>query len=228
MSERIRMPDSLRDAVSADLSPVRPLPAPWIRVLWAVPLAMLIAAAAIGYFGTRPDFEGLDDLMTWVPVLMQVALGLAVLTLALHETVPGLKIARPLVYGVCLAALAVHLAANLILWLRDPMGYSDFLSAFWGCLRYEFLLGVPLLALITYLSAKALPVRPSVVGTLAGIGAGVISDASWRMICYVSAPTHFLTAHLGAILVLGATGYLVGSVIERRLEARRRRSHAGA
>lgn len=228
MSDRIRLPDSLRDAVAADLYPVQPLPAPWVRVLWAVPLALLIAAAAIGYFGARPDFEGLDDLLTWVPVVMQVALGLAVLTLALHETVPGLKIARPLVYGVCLSALAVHLAANLILWLRDPMGYGDFLSAFWGCLRYEFLLGVPVLALITYLSAKALPVRPSVVGALAGIGAGVISDASWRMICYVSVPTHFLTAHLGAVVMLGATGYLIGLWIERRMGARRERSRGGA
>jgi len=228
MKDRIRLPDSLRDAVAADLYPVRPLPAPWVRVLWAVPLAMLIAAAAIGYFGTRPDFQGLNDLMTWVPMVMQVALGLAVLTLALHETVPGLKIARPLVYGVCLAALAVHLAANLILWLRDPMGYSDFLSAFWGCLRYEFLLGVPLLALITYLSAKALPVRPSVVGALGGIGAGVISDASWRMICYVSVPAHFLTAHLGAIVVLGTSGYFIGLLIERRMGAGGRRSRSRA
>jgi len=216
MSDRIPLPDSLRDAVASDLRPVRPLPAPWLRVLWAVPLAVLIAAAAIGYFGTRPDFEGLGDLLTWVPVLMQVALGLAVLTLALHETVPGMKIARPVVFGVCLAALAVHLAANIVLWLRDPMGYGDFLTSLWGCLQYEFILGVPFLALVTYLAAKAFPVRPSVVGALAGVGAGVISDASWRMICYVSVPAHFLTAHLGGIVVLGAIGYLLGAWFERR------------
>lgn len=216
MSDHVPLPDSLRRAVAADLQPVRPLPAPWLRVLWAVPLGIAIAAVTLLYFGTRPDFEGLGDLLTWVPVLLQAALGLAVLTLALHETVPGLKLARPVVFAVCVAALAVHLAANVILWLRDPMGYGDFLHSFVLCVRYEFLIGVPFLALITYLAAKALPVRPSVVGALAGIGAGVISDASWRMICYVSVPAHFLTAHLGGIVVLGGTGYLLGWLFERR------------
>jgi hypothetical protein len=216
MSERVSMPESLRDAVAADLEPVRPLPAPWLRVLWAVPLAVLLAATTLLYFGLRPDFEGLNDLLTWVPVLLQAALGLAVLTLALHETVPGTRIARPVVYGVCVGALAVHLAANIILWLRDPMGYGDFLSSFWACFRYELMLGVPFLALITYLAAKALPVRPSVIGALAGVGAGIVADASWRMICYVSVPAHFLTAHLGGMVALGLIGYLLGLFIELR------------
>jgi hypothetical protein len=216
MSDRVSLPESLRQAVAADLKPVRPLPAPWVRVLWAVPLAAVIVAAALIYFGTRPDFDGVGDTLTWVPVVMQVALGLAVLALALHETVPGLKVARPVVLAVCIGALAMHLAANVVLWLRDPMGYGDFLTSFWACLRYEFLLGVPFLALITYLAAKALPVRPSVIGALAGIGAGVISDASWRMVCYVSVPSHFLTAHLGGIVVLGISGYLLGLWIEGR------------
>lgn len=215
MSDRVSLPESLRRTVAGDLRPVRPLPAPWLRVLWAVPLAIGIAAFTLLYFGTRPDFAGLADLLTWVPVLLQVALGLAVLMLALHETVPGLKLARPVVFGVCLAALAVHLAANIILWLRDPMGYGDFIRSFVLCVRYEFLIGVPFLALITYLAAKALPVRPSIVGLLAGIGAGVISDASWRMVCYVSVPAHFLTAHLGGIVVLGGAGYLLGWIFER-------------
>lgn len=216
MSERASMPDSLRRAVAADLEPVRPLSPPWLRVLWAVPLAVAIAASTLVYFGMRPDFEGMNDRLTWVPALMQVALGLAVLMLALHETVPGMRLARPVVFGVCLAALAVHLAANIVLWLRDPMGYGDFLTSFWMCFRYELLLGVPFLALITYLSAKALPVRPSVIGALAGIGAGVISDASWRMICYVSVPSHFLTAHLGGMVALGVIGFLVGLFFETR------------
>jgi len=117
---------------------------------------------------------------------------------------------------VCIGALAVHLAANVLLWLRDPVGYGDFLSSFWGCVRYEFLLGVPFLVLVTYLAAKALPVRPQVIGALAGIGAGMISDASWRMVCYVSVPAHFLTAHLGGIVGLGLTGYLLGLWFESR------------
>lgn len=214
MTERVAMPESLRRAVAADIDRVRPLPSPWLRVLWAVPLAVVIVAAALLYFGTRPDFGGAGDVLTWVPVALQLMLGLAVLALALHEAVPGMRKARPVVVGVCVAALALHLAANIILWLRDPMGYGDFLAAFWGCIRYEAMLGVPFLALVTYLAAKALPVRPSTIGALAGIGAGVIADASWRLVCYVSVPSHFLTAHLGAIVLLGAFGYMFGLFFE--------------
>lgn len=216
MSDRVSMPDSLRRTVEADLEPVRPLSSPWIRVLWAVPLAVAIAATTLLYFGMRPDFAGLNDVLTWAPSAMQVALGVAVLMLALHETVPGMRLARPVVFAVCVAALAVHLAANIVLWLRDPIGYGDFLGSFWHCFRYELLLGVPFLALITYLAAKALPVRASVIGGLAGIGAGVISDASWRMVCFVSVPSHFLTAHLGGIVALGAVGFVVGLWFEIR------------
>ncbi len=216
MGGSMRLPDSLRDAVSADLQPVQPLPAPWLRVLWAVPVAIVLSAGTLIYFGMRPDFEGLSDMMTWVPVVLQVALGMAVLTLALQEAIPGMRAARPIVFCVCIGALALHLAANIILWLRDPMGYGEFLSSFWACFRYEVLLGVPFLVVVTYLSAKALPARPQVIGALAGIGAGVISDASWRMVCYVSVPSHFLTAHLGGIVVLGVIGYLVGVWFEGR------------
>jgi hypothetical protein len=216
MDDRASMPESLRRELAADLKPVTPLAAPWVRVLWSLPLGVVLSGGTLIYFGMRPDFEGLSDLMTWVPVLLQAALGLAVLTLALHETVPGMRIARPVVFAVCTGALAVHLAANIILWLRDPMGYGEFLASFWDCFRYEFLLGVPFLTLVTYLSAKALPARPQVIGALAGMGAGVLSDASWRMVCYVSVPSHFLTAHLGGIVVLGATGYLLGAWFESR------------
>ena len=146
----------------------------------------------------------------------RVELLLAVVTLAVHETVPGMRVARPVVFGVCLGALAIHLATSIILWMRSPIGYDDFLSSFWACFRYEVLLGVPFLALITYLSAKALPVRPTVIGALAGIGGGVVSDASWRMVCYISAPSHFLTAHLGGIVVLGLSGFALGLWFEGR------------
>lgn len=79
MSDHIALPDSLRDAVAAKMAPVRPLPAPWIRVLWAVPIAVALAVGTLAYFRLRPDFQGFEDLLVWVPVLLQAALGFAVL-----------------------------------------------------------------------------------------------------------------------------------------------------
>ncbi len=216
MSERVELPDALRRAVAADIEPVKPLPPPWVRILWAGPLAAVMAAGTLVYFGLQSDLQRADVAMTWLPMVLQITLGLAVLAIALQETVPGMRVAKPVVYGVCLSALALHLAVNIIMWLRDPMGYEDFLLSWWGCIRYEILLGVPFLAIVTYMAGRALPIRPRYVGLLAGFGAGVIADASWRMVCPVSIPTHFLTAHLGGMLILGATGYLFGAFLERR------------
>ncbi len=216
MSERVELPDALRRAVAADIEPVKPLPPPWVRILWAGPLAAVMAAGTLVYFGLQSDLQRAGVAMTWLPMVLQITLGLAVLAIALQETVPGMRVAKPVVYGVCLSALALHLAVNIIMWLRDPMGYEDFLTSWWGCIRYEILLGVPFLAIVTYMAGRALPIRPRYVGLLAGFGAGVIADASWRMVCPVSIPTHFLTAHLGGMLILGATGYLFGAFLERR------------
>lgn len=210
------LPEDLRRVIAADMEPVRPLPAPWKRVLWALPLALLILALPFLYFGLRPGTEELGPLLTWVPVILQVALGLALLTLALREAVPGLGISRGLVFGVCVGALAVHLAVNLLVWFRYPMGYEDLLETWWMCFRYEFLLAVPFLVLITWLAASALPVRPRAIGLLTGAGAGFLADASWRMVCPVSAPLHVITAHGGAIIFLGVLGYLLGWLWERR------------
>jgi len=220
MSENVpTLPDSLRDAVARDMAPVRPLPAPWIRVLWAVPIAAALLLTALLYFGLRSDVEAMGALLSWVPLVLEVAFGLAILTIALHEAVPGMRLPREAVYGVCLGALALHLAVNTAIWLRDPMGYEDFFAAWWMCFRYEFLLGVPFLAVVTWMAARALPVRPAVIGALAGAGGGFIADASWRMVCPVSVPSHFLTSHLGGIVVLGFAGYLVGVWLERRRDA---------
>ncbi len=45
-----------------------------------------------------------------------------------------------------------------------------------------------------------------VAGALAGLGAGLVSDASWRLYCHVSDPGHVLVAHAGAIVALTAIG----------------------
>lgn len=216
MSGRVELPEAPRRAVAADIEPVKPLPLPWVRVLWAAPLAALMAVGTLAYFGLRSDLQGAGVAMSWLPMVLQITLGLAVLAIALQETVPGIRVVKPVVYGVCLSALALHLAVNTIMWLRDPMGYEDFLASWWGCIRYEILLGAPFLAIVTYMAGRALPIRPRYIGLLAGFGGGVIADASWRMVCPVSVPMHFLTAHLGGVLILGATGYLFGALLERR------------
>ena len=215
MSSPPRMPERLRAAVAADLRPVRALPPPSMRALWAVPVIVAVCAAAWLYFGVRRDAGELGLLLAWGPLALQVTLGLALLAMGLHETVPGLRPPRELVVVVVAAALTIHLAANFLIWRRHPLGYGSFFASLWPCLRYEVMLGAPFLIVIALLALRALPMQPRMIGLLAGVGGGVIADASWRLVCPVSVPAHFLTAHLGGVVALGAAGYLLGCLFER-------------
>lgn len=216
-----RLPEELRQAIASDIEPVRPLSPPWKRMLWAVPIAAILFVLPLLYFGVRPDLTHLGPLLSWVPVGVQLMLGLALLAMALREAIPGLGVPRNLVAGLALLALGMHVAVNLLIWLRYPMGYDNFLPTWWNCFQYEFLLGVPFLVVINWLAATALPVRPRTIGLLSGIGAGILADASWRMVCPVSAPSHVFSAHGGPIIILGTLGFLLGWLWERAKAATR-------
>jgi hypothetical protein len=76
------------------------------------------------------------------------------------------------------------------------------------------LLGLPALALAGWLIRRGLTCRPVVAGAFAGLGAGLLADASWRLYCEVSDPQHVLTAHAAGIIVLASLGALAGFVVQ--------------
>jgi hypothetical protein len=43
----------------------------------------------------------------------------------------------------------------------------------------------------------------------------VLSDAGWRLSCWISSPTHILESHALAMLGLTVTGALVAIVVDR-------------
>lgn len=195
---------------------MKPLPPPSSRVLWALPIAALLMAGSVVYFGLRADSSFLGWGLTWASSAFQLALGFSLLGMVLREAVPGMRLPHSVIFAVGSFALILLLAVYVVSWMRSPIEHPDSFATRWVCLRGEFLLGVPLLATITCLAARALPARPSTVGLFAGLGSGVIADASWRLVCPLTAPLHFLTAHLGGILALGSTGFFIGWLCERR------------
>lgn len=209
------IPEALRRRIAADMKPVRPLPPPWVRLLWIVPLVGLLFVVPAAWFGVRNDLEELGPLLSWLPVAVQVLLGMTLLAMALREAIPGFGVSRALIAGFSLLALVLHVGVNVAIYLSYPMGAPAFWSSWWACFHYETLLGVPFLVVVTWLAAGALPVRPRTIGLLSGAGAGVLADASWRLICPVSTPSHFTSAHLGAVLLLACLGFGCGYAWER-------------
>jgi hypothetical protein len=82
------------------------------------------------------------------------------------------------------------------------------------CSTRTILLGLPALALAGWLLRRGLTMRPTVAGALAGLGAGLLADASWRVYCEVSDPLHVLTAHASGIVTLSLIGALAGFLVQ--------------
>jgi hypothetical protein len=210
-----QIPARLRQSIAEEMKPVCPLAAPWKRILWVVPLAILAFFLPMTVLGPRPDLDQLGLLLAWLPVLVQLMLGVGFMAMALHEAVPGRCVSRGAVAGLIVAALALHVSVNGTIWWLYPVPADNTWSLWWLCFRHELILGIPFLVVVTWLAARALPICARTVGLLSGVGGGVMADATWRMVCPVSEPSHVLSSHLGPVVFLGAIGFLLGWAWER-------------
>lgn len=86
------------------------------------------------------------------------------------------------------------------------------------------MLGAPFMVLSTLMIGRAFPTRPAIAGGLCGLSAGVLSDAGWRLSCWISDPAHIIESHGLALLSLAAAGSLLAVICDlprwRRLRAR--------
>jgi len=207
------LPDELRTAILGDLKPVKPLPPPWKRLALVAPIIIAVLVMPFVYNEVRETGD-FGALLSWVPVAVQVFLALGLLVIALREGVPGWRVSTRLIFAMVLAAYSLQILVNLLMFMRTPLsaGPSGVLGTWMSCFRVESLIGIPILVLVAWLVSRALPFRPLLAGFLAGTGAGIAAEASWRMICPNSEPGHVLLGHTGGVLILGLTGFLLGYV----------------
>lgn len=215
-SESELPPNGLRQAITADLAPVRPLRPPWLRSAVLLPLGLLLLVLQPVVLGIRSDAAAIGALRLWAFSLMQCVGGYCLFVAALREAVPGRSLRRA---GSLLAlGLLAVVAVTYFTWQASattvPAGQVGF---FWTvCFTAPFLLGLPILALALVLAWRAYPLRAALVGALCGLGAGLVVDAGWRTFCHVSEPVHVLSAHFAAVLALCAAGAAAGAVLARR------------
>jgi hypothetical protein len=204
-----------RGAILADLSPVRPLPAPLRRALLLLPAGILLLAAQPLIYGVRNDASVLGLYRLWGLSAAQSLLGLLFIAAALREAVPG----RTLPGARMLFALGalVSVAVTFLTWQGSativPPGH---VARYWTiCFTRPVLIGFPVMAIALALAWRAYPLRAALVGAFAGLGAGLMTDAGWRTFCHVSDPVHVLSAHLAAVLALSAAGAAVAALLDR-------------
>jgi hypothetical protein len=209
-------PLHLRRAIASDLAPVRPLASPLRRALALLPLAIVLVLAQPMLLGIRHDAAQLGPTLLWGLSLGQSVLGALLLVAALREAVPGrgLSFSPVLLVSGAVACLAVTYATWSHSMTRVPPGHFTF---FWEvCFAGPIVLGLPVVCVALWMAVRAYPLRPALVGALAGLGVGLLTDAGWRTFCHVSEPRHVLSAHVAAVLVLCGLGTLLGPVLSRR------------
>ena len=177
--------------------------------------------------GERGDAPVLGAWWSWGVSILQLLAGLLIVGLALREAVPGLGLSGRALLAALVGGAVVVVGVTLGTFTVSPTaGPPGTQWPFFGtCLRHSALLGAPAVVVAGWLAARALPLRPWLTGALYGLGAGLMTDAAWRLFCNVSSPGHVLSAHGGAVLALTLLGMAVATGAER---LRGRRPGAGA
>jgi hypothetical protein len=219
-------PPQLRWAIARDLHPVRPLARPWQRALALAPIALVVVIGIPLLLGWRADLAVLGLGWSWGVSLFQFTVGMALIGAGLREAVPGRASSPAMLTIRLLGAVALVVAVSLATNVVSPtvVTSSQRVPYLRACLLVSATAGVPLLAAALLATARAFPLRPGIVGLFCGLGAGLATDAGWRLFCEVSQPSHVLLAHGGAIVAQALEGAAILSLVAWL----RRRRHARA
>ncbi len=206
---------------------MRPLARPWKRSLAVTALGALAALIVTARFGVRPDAPELGAVILWGLSIVQAAYGLVLIVSSLRSAVPGRAFTARTAAVLLAAGILVVLTITYFTWLTHPSHVPAAAGAaavyFRVCLSTPVLVGLPLLALTVFLVFRAYPTRPGVTGALAGLGAGLLADGSWRTYCEVSDPAHVLTTHFASVALLTLAGVVLARLFSRIATATRDR-----
>ena len=208
-------PTRLRDRIARDLAPVAPLRKPWLRAAAALPLGVLLLFAASALYGLRGDAGRLGWGLTWGLSTVELALGMLLIGMALRDAVPGRVLTPRAVAASFGAAVGAVVLITLVTWRVSPTRIVSESVAYVTsiCFGYTLLAAVPVILFAGLLAARAYPLRPQIAGAMYGAGAGLLSDAGWRLFCHYSDPGHVLPSHLGAVVAASLLGALLGRLL---------------
>jgi hypothetical protein len=206
----MQIPVELRARLQDEYGAVRPLPPPWMRALWVLPLAAVTVAAAPVAFDVRADAMQLGWTLGWGASLLQVAIGLAVVAASLRESIPGRGWSRGAIALWLMLPVALVVVVTLASWESSRI----LLQRGWWvvaglCFAGSAASALPVVAMASVLTARAYPTRPAIAGAMLGAGAGLMADAGWRMFCHFTEPSHVLSAHLGGVVLSTVMGVLL-------------------
>lgn len=215
------LPDRLRQAISDDLAPVKPLPPVWLRTLYAVAAAAAGLALVVAAFKLtlRPDMDQIPLWLSWGCTTLQLVVGIVLVGMALREAVPGSGVPSGAATLAVSTGVVMQIVVGIATWMHSPgmpLIKGNGLKLGLGCSAHDAALAAPALAVALWLVFRALPLRPSIAGLLGGTGAAVTADAINHILCPMSDLRHVLVWHTGMIFGLMLAGWAAGKIWGRR------------
>ena len=210
------VPNSLREAIEGDLQPVRPLHPAWMRTMLAVAIMAVVLAFVLAKASLRPDMDQLPMWLSWGCSVLQLALGILLISMALREAVPGEGVPGGAVRAAAVTALVMQILVGVATSVYSPAitmpgrGIAPGI----GCLKHETIMALPTFLVTLWLVFRALPLRAPTAGLLGGAGATVASDGIIHLLCPMSNLSHVLVWHSGAVILFMALGWTAGAIWE--------------
>lgn len=207
-------PAKLRKKILSDLRPVKPLAEPRKRALVLLPLGVALVVLVPWSLGLRNDVHVLTALYVWGLSLLQMSIGIGLVAAALREVIPGRQIPRTGLLLLFASGFVLVIGITYATWqVSGSVAPEHLRLPFWKfCFRVPIELSLPGTVLILALAARGVIWRPALVGALAGLASGLMSDAGWRTFCEISDPAHVVSAHLAAILAATGIGAAAATV----------------
>lgn len=206
-------------SLGAELTPVRRLSPPWLRMLGWLALVAIAAAGLLLHFGTAPMLQRFADVpeLGWATAgAVFTAIGAAWAACAL--AVPGRSAAWTwLPVPGALVWLVASGAGCLRAWLAPPVGVPSTAIPVTHCLVAIVLISVPLSALLVWMLRRACPLRPVRTAVLVGLASAAGSAALLEIFHpYDAAATDFLIHALAVGIVVAANAALGNRLLSPR------------
>jgi len=212
--------DDLINQLTADLKPVRRLPAPIVRVLCVLAFTIVVLAAAIALLTHGPR----ADLMTMLGRVGYLSQNISFLVAgifaglaAFRLSVPDVKI-RPGTYALIFLATAIWLVH--IIALSFEGGLDGVEVAQRNCLTDLSLFMVVPLAATAFMLTRGAPIWRGWAGYAMVLSIGSFCAIGMRFLCPNDQPAHLLVWHFMPVMVFALIGIFLGKILLKPRKAK--------
>ncbi len=210
--------DGVIAALTADLTPVKPLPRIAVRARRTAALSIAPVVAGVLLYGVRRDLPRMSgDPLFLAQALLTLATALLSTIAALRLSVPGIDGDRRVRYApflalagwtLLLAAVFAVTGGSVVTLAAEPLHVT--------CGAVIFLLSITPALVIGHMVRRGAPLDAGAAGGLASLAAAAFGAVGVQAICPVQRPAHLLVSHLLPVVALTVAGALASRAVSRR------------